>query len=683
MGDRKMKNNSLRKMIIGFLTIVLILGSGISAFGIQINILSNGNDESDSDDNNPSNPGAITKHIDFSLSFSYPDIVPVPYSNASAVHIPEANHNRIILFDFDTYIPVLPVSFSVHELEFGSKIVDLEFEYSTPEIIELPGFLSSGKAGIDSVFLSSQSNEEPEEIMYNDEPYPNDWVIYHTGGGISQDEHVTFLVIRVYPCRYYPTEMHLKFISEISVHITYEEPDSPLIEDNDVYDLLILSPDRFKNILEPLVTHKESHGIKTKLVTLEEIVRFRSRFRNRFSIVDWDSVDGRDEQEKIKNYIKQAVEEWGVKYVLLVGGRQRQSSNWLLPVRYSHVVPPEEQEYAELEFLSDLYYADIYDGEGSFSSWDSNGNNIFAEWTETGKDELDNYPDVYLGRLPCRNTNEAQIMVDKILKYEESKVSNQNWFKNLVLVGGDSYISKHDYNEGELACDEAINRMPSFNPVKVYATIDDINGDTVNDAMNQGAGFAYFCGHGSSASWNTHFYPAEPSNWCTGYHITDMLSISNGDKLPITVVGGCHNGEFDISIINNIIWGIKNIGLKYFFGRFWFDGWIPNCWAWFLTSKANGGAIACIANTGLGTHGEEDQDANGIADYLEVLDGWLELRFLELYGTHNQDILGENHAQTITEYLHKFLGDDSKMDLKMVQQWELFGDPSLKIGGYN
>ncbi|NOR16473.1 hypothetical protein GQ543_02015, partial [candidate division WOR-3 bacterium] len=84
-----------------------------------------------------------------------------------------------------------------------------------------------------------------------------------------------------------------------------------------------------------------------------------------------------------------------------------------------------------------------------------------------------------------------------------------------------------------------------------------------------------------------------------------------------------------------------------------------------------------------GTHGEDDSDNNSIADYLEVLDGWLELRFLEFYGKEHRDILGENHGDTMAGYLHRFLGDEAKMDVKMVQQWELFGDPSLKIGGYD
>jgi hypothetical protein len=53
-----------------------------------------------------------------------------------------------------------------------------------------------------------------------------------------------------------------------------------------------------------------------------------------------------------------------------------------------------------------------------------------------------------------------------------------------------------------------------------------------------------------------------------------------------------------------------------------------------------------------------------------------------MYGKEKKDILGENHGDTLTGYLNKFLGDNAEMDVKMVQQWQLFGDPSLKIGGY-
>jgi hypothetical protein len=108
----------------------------------------------------------------------------------------------------------------------------------------------------------------------------------------------------------------------------------------------------------------------------------------------------------------------------------------------------------------------------------------------------------------------------------------------------------------------------------------------------------------------------------------------------------------------------------------------PHCWAWHLAIQKKGGSIATIANTGLGTHAMDDNDGNDVNDYLEIYDGWLELQFLKLYQDEHIDILGNTHQEAMKTYLHRFLGAGDEMDIKMVQQWQLFGDPTLKIGGY-
>ncbi len=77
-----------------------------------------------------------------------------------------------------------------------------------------------------------------------------------------------------------------------------------------------------------------------------------------------------------------------------------------------------------------------------------------------------------------------------------------------------------------------------------------------------------------------------------------------------------------------------------------------------------------------------DSDKNDVNDYLEVLDGWLELRFFQLYNQEQVDVLGDMHSGAIKDYLHTFICSHDEMDPKMVQQWQLFGDPSLKVGGY-
>jgi hypothetical protein len=358
-----------------------------------------------------------------------------------------------------------------------------------------------------------------------------------------------------------------------------------------------------------LIDHKNSHDIQTILKTTREI---------------YSEYEGRDKAEQVKYFIKDAIETYNISYVLLIGGRKYQLFKWHVPVRYSNV----DDGFMDKQFLTDLYFADIYDGEGQFSSWDSNGDNLFSVWNETFKEEMDLYPDVYLGRLPCRNIREVRIMVKKIIAYEKSDHKDEEWFNNLILVAGDSYNDTNHYNEGELISEKAIELMPGFNPIRVYASDQDINRKTVNKAMNQGASFAYFCGHGSPYSWSTH-YPPDGINWTSSYKLPDMVLLRNKGKRPITIVGGCHNGQFDITILNLL----KNFRYAYRHMT-----WFPRCWAWYLTFKKGGGAIATIANTGLGTHGSEDMDNNTIPDYLEILDGWLELRFLEIYGKEKRSL---------------------------------------------
>ena len=567
--------------------------------------------------------------------------------------------------------PVLPINVSVVTFRFGTEVVDVEYSFSSPVSFDLQSSFSPRNRVLPDVFSKLFMIKGKVSAGQDMGVYPKGWVSYHTGGGLSCGERVTFFVLNVYPVRFDSEVNTLFFVENVTVKVKYREPDY-LPAGKSIYDLLILAPSRFCSALEPLVEHKNLHGVKTRLVSLDEV----------YDQMFWY---GRDEAEKIKYFIKHAVEHWGIKHVLLVGGMEGQTGKWLLPVRYSHVVPFDVQEYNEPRFISDLYYADIYDGAGSLSSWDSNNNGVFAEWNETVKDEMDLYPDVYLGRLPCRNLGEVKTMVKKIIVYENSAFS-EDWFNNFLVVGGDSYNDSEHFNEGELIGEAAIQRMPGFNPVRVYASKQDINRRTVNKVFNKGCGFAYFCGHGSPMSWNTHF-PPNGSEWCTGYELKDMLLLHNGRKLPVVVVGGCHNAQFDVTLLN-IITGLKEEGLSYFrvkppFGSFWYGEWSPECWAWYLTSKKDGGAVATVANTGLGTHGEGDTDDNGVPDYLEILDGWLELRFFQFYGLEHVNVLGEIHGETLTGYLNRFLGNMERMDVKMVQQWELFGDPSLRVGGYS
>jgi len=426
---------------------------------------------------------------------------------------------------------------------------------------------------------------------------------------------------------------------------------------NSTCDLLIISPSNFIRYLQPLVYHKNQYGVRTKLVSLDYIYN--------------QIWYGRDEAEKVKLFIKEAIEESGIKYVLLVGGNIGLSNRWYCPVRYSHLSNDYEQQ-----ILSDLYFADIYDSEGNFSSWDSDGDGIYCEWIYGKQPEdkyLDLYPDVAIGRLPCKSSLEVKIMVRKIIRYEKTTY-NKPWFKNMVAFAGDTYPECNNPKwvgyEGEYYADLAFENMTGFYQEKHYTSDGTLNNwSDINNALNKGWGFVYFNGHANAAIWNTYF--ANSTLRIGGYTIKRIRFLQNGDKLPICIVGGCHSSQFDVSLLKYFDKKLRNRG----------EG-INECWSWIMTRKIGGGSIATIGITALGFTKEDKESFKGGSCELEV-------QFFKQYGQNNVDIIGDTWVAAVKWYIDTYkvdwnseLTNDSWIDTQVVQSWALFGDPSLKIGGY-
>lgn len=418
------------------------------------------------------------------------------------------------------------------------------------------------------------------------------------------------------------------------------------------YDLLIISPKKFAWALKPLVDHKEIVGVATNLVTLDEIY-------------DEMFLPGQDNPEKIKYFIKKAIEEWGIKYVLLVGDFRK------IPVRYVYNEDP-WPTHPEPCFISELYYADIYDENGSFSSWDTNNNGVYGEWSgdEAQDKDIDLYPDVYVGRLACRNNLEVRIMVKKIITYER-KTYDTEWFNRIVVVAGntDPYFSG---NEGEENTRTALGYMQGFENTTLWASDGSLTEpEDVIKAINKGCGFLYFDGHSNTRVWCTH--PPDDNKMISGLSTLTMNYLRNKDMLPVCLVAGCNTLQFDVNILNLL----KN------FKESWnYATWVPECWGWKLTRKISGGSIATIGGTAVRIIKENKESFEGASDYLYP-------QFFYEYGVNGTDILGEAWGKAITNYLHNYpinwstpAAWDYAYDAKTLQQWVLFGDPSLKIGGY-
>ena len=519
--------------------------------------------------------------------------------------------------------PILPYYSVVAKFPLGTEIINITCTHSNPQIIHLnkKPMLAPQFPYVNNNNFSQ--NDNFKELMPSDnEAYPEDWYQYRTGGGIDKGMRVAFSSICIYPIRYLSDENILLFIDSADLTVTYKTEISSLAS-TEQYHLVIIAPSEYKEVLQPLVDHKNSYGLSAKLVTLDDIYTG-----------GYFSVQGRDNAEKIKYFIKDAVEQWGSNYILLVGSVDK------LPMRRVWM--------GAVELLSDLYYADLYFSNGSFCSWDSNNNGYYGEyWHDGNNDLVDLYPDMYLGRLACANKNEVRTVVNKIISYEKTTYG-KDWFHRIILVGGDTF-PKNDGYEGETTMGEIAENMPGFTPIKLFASDNSFTARSLNKAMNQGAGFVAYAGHGNENDIGTH--PPDSEKWIS-YKPFNLLGLWNKNKLPVIFFDACLTARLDYHLKDIHKVSALNISLP--------------CFAWRFVSKPNGGAIATIGAT---TGGPDTDDY----DYLQI-------HFFKAYDGSDTR-LGEMFIHAQNDYLTNLTLD--WRNIWTFEHYVLLGDPSLEIGGYH
>jgi hypothetical protein len=630
--------------------------------------------------------GAINPNQEISrtieqLHISEPEISQATTQEYVTIHLEESTSNLL-----SAGKPMLPVINKRYTFPFGTEISRVSVDFSGIKEFKLTKKIMPAPTPVpltSDVKAEDSASVPVAEVYESAELYPTQRYSYSVHAGLEGTEHVIILNIQCYPIQYAP-ESNLMYVAEdMDLEITYNLPINPVLF-GDEFDLLIIAPSSFQAPLQPLIAHKESVGFSVNFETVENIV---------------GSYGGRDAPEDIKLFIQQEVEESGITYVLLVGGMKswifgtarddenQGTASWHVPVRYSNLWDGTSGTF-DPGYIADLYFADIYKVEGNntvFDDWDSNGNDIFAEWISFTKDTLDFYPDVYVGRLPCRNTFEVKVMVDKIIEYEGTP-ADPSWFERMIVIGGDSHDDAGtNYLEGELVGDKALTFMPDFEGIKLYASNEETGlGDVCSPEAilkewNEGAGFVLFDGHGNPGSWNTHW----PGifNWGNtpgGLHVADMWKLKNKGEYPVVLVGACHNSQFNTTLLSTVL-------EKPFMWTYGVP--VPECWSWRLVRHVRGGAIACMGSSGLGygyvgESGDIDGDGINEPDTLEGLGGYTEVMFFKVYN-QSVDILGEIWGTTISNYLDVFPPMTDQIQMKSVQEWPILGDPSLKIGGYS
>lgn len=261
------------------------------------------------------------------------------------------------------------------------------------------------------------------------------------------------------------------------------------------YELLIITSSEYMSDFQPYIDFYNTNDIRTNIMTTEYI---------------FSSVQGVDNQEKIRNCIISEYETSDITMVLLGGDVA------IVPYRgfYGDVLSGGSHNIDD-NIPADLYFAAL-DG-----SWNDDGDEL---WGEIGEDDL--YPEIGIARFPFNNLLQLNNMMHKTLSYQQDPVYGE--FRKVILGGehlhdypntnGSDYleliIGNHDdngyYTEG----------IPEdYDITRLYAEDNNWSGAKLRDAIVKGTGYVHHVGHA-----NTDFV----AGWYGSSVTSDYFAESNG-----------------------------------------------------------------------------------------------------------------------------------------------------------
>lgn len=189
------------------------------------------------------------------------------------------------------------------------------------------------------------------------------------------------------------------------------------------YTYVVVTNDAIKNAttdytIQDLLLHKQSLGLTTNLVTMEEITL---------------NYDGTDDAEKLRNFLIDAYNNWQTEFVLLAGD--------------TNIVPMRQLYVATTHIPSDVYYQCL---DGPFNY---NGDDKWGEPNDgLNGGEVDLLGDIYVGRASGEDAVEISNFVYKTLQFEQANATSPYLTKSLLIgeylgFGNSDGDAKYDQEE--------------------------------------------------------------------------------------------------------------------------------------------------------------------------------------------------------------------------------------------
>ncbi len=259
-------------------------------------------------------------------------------------------------------------------------------------------------------------------------------------------------------------------------------------------DFLIIAHPNFIDGIQTLAQVRAAQGLKVRVVSVDDVYAQYS--------------GGVFDPQAIRDYIKDAVKQDGVKYVLLVGGdtydylhNTSASAISFIPTLYAPTDDLGIVQYAPVDPL----YADV------------NGDNV---------------PDVALGRFPVRTNAELDSMIAKTLAYETNDYGQTAVFAADIYDGsGDqplNFSADSDALISQLGDGWSVQRAYLDNSSVAAAQA------TLVDAINNGVALTSFIGHSSYDRWT----------FSGLFSMNQATALTNAGSPTIISQWGCWNTYF-------------------------------------------------------------------------------------------------------------------------------------------
>lgn len=265
-------------------------------------------------------------------------------------------------------------------------------------------------------------------------------------------------------------------------------------------DYLVIGPEALIATAKPLIEHRERQGLRTAMASTEAIA---SEFGH-----------GELTPQSIRELIGYAYHKWRaprLRYVLLLGDATYDFKNYL-GTKVTNQVPPFMVRTSYLWTASDPAYAAV-----------------------NGDDSL---PDVAIGRLPAKSSEELRAMVAKIIAYESGELAEEAPF---VLVADDA----DEAGDFEKDADElASTLLAGHETRRIYLSRLGTSAarEAIVEGFDRGASTMSYLGHGAINLWAAENL----------FNNARVETLSPQSQQPVVLTMNCLNGYFHFPYFDSL-----------------------------------------------------------------------------------------------------------------------------------